>query len=98
MRIQDGKTDCGEVDEALCFGWIDGVRQSLDENRYTIRFTPRKSNSTWSCVNIQRVNELTNQGRMQPAGLATLHARDHKKSGLSSYERATAKLDAAYEN
>ncbi|MBI4786438.1 MAG: YdeI/OmpD-associated family protein [Chloroflexi bacterium] len=98
VSIQNGKTDCGEVDEALCLGWIDGVRQSLDENRYTIRFTPRKSNNTWSRVNLQRVNELTSQGRMQPAGLRTLHARDRKKSGLCSYERATAKLDAAYED
>src|SRR5215472_13528938 len=56
------------VDEALCFGWIDGIRKSLGEISYTIRFTPRKPCSIWSAVNIKRANELIEQGRMQAAG------------------------------
>ncbi len=86
------------VDEALCFGWIDGVRKSLNDESYTIRFTPRKPGSTWSRVNIQRVAELSRLGRMQPSGLAVFQARDEKKTGLYSFERAAVKLDAAYEN
>src|SRR5437764_13141008 len=58
------------VDEALCFGWIDGVRRGIDDESYSIRLTPRKQASTWSSVNIKRVGELTNEGRMRPAGLA----------------------------
>jgi len=58
------------VDEALCYGWIDGVRKSLGDDAYMIRFTPRKPTSTWSAVNIKRVPELIAEGRMQPAGLA----------------------------
>ena len=57
------------VDEALCFGWIDGVRRRIDDERYTIRFTPRKPGSTWSKVNLGRVRELTERGLMRPAGL-----------------------------
>src|SRR4026208_2404817 len=58
------------LDEALCFGWIDGVRRSLDETSYTIRFTPRKPRSIWSLVNVRHVERLSKEGRMQPAGLA----------------------------
>src|SRR5262245_21497132 len=56
------------VDEALCFGWIDGIRKSVDETSYTIRFTPRKSRSIWSAINIKRAQELIELGRMRPAG------------------------------
>src|SRR5215831_1910377 len=63
------------VDEALCFGWIDGVRKALDAESYSIRFTPRKSHSTWSAVNIKRVEELTRLGRMRPAGLQAFEVR-----------------------
>src|SRR5438270_467734 len=63
------------VDEALCFGWIDGVRKGRDADSYTIRFTPRRPRSTWSAVNIARVEELTRLGRMQPAGLETFAQR-----------------------
>ncbi|MGA7615601.1 MAG: YdeI/OmpD-associated family protein [Thermoanaerobaculia bacterium] len=81
------------VDEALCYGWIDGVRKSIDAERYTIRFTPRKKRSTWSLVNIRRVEELTRLGRMKPAGVAAFEARDEKKSGIYSFEqRQTATL------
>jgi uncharacterized protein YdeI (YjbR/CyaY-like superfamily) len=84
------------VDEALCFGWIDGIRKKLDEDRYTIRFTPRKRGSTWSAVNLRRAKELIAQSRMNPAGLAAFEGRDPKKSGLYSFEqRKTIELDAA---
>lgn len=63
------------VDEALCVGWIDGVRKNVDGESYCIRFTPRRTRSRWSAVNIRRVGELNNQGRMQPAGLKAFEAR-----------------------
>jgi uncharacterized protein YdeI (YjbR/CyaY-like superfamily) len=79
------------VDQALCFGWIDGVRKSVDGDRYTIRFTPRKTTSTWSTINVARVKELSDAGLMRPAGLAAFENR--KKSGIYSYEqRHAAKL------
>lgn len=83
------------LDEALAFGWIDGIRRALDADSYTIRFTPRKSTSIWSVVNIRRVNELAAASRMTDAGLAAFAKRDEKRSAIYSYERATAELDAA---
>ncbi|MEZ4671023.1 MAG: hypothetical protein R3E39_24225 [Anaerolineae bacterium] len=68
------------VDQALCFGWIDGVRKRIDDENYTIRFTPRKATSIWSAVNIQRVAELTELGLMQPAGLVAFEKRKQDKS------------------
>jgi uncharacterized protein YdeI (YjbR/CyaY-like superfamily) len=86
------------VDEALCFGWIDGVRKSIDETSYAIRFTPRKTRSTWSAVNIRRVQELVAQGRMRPAGLRAFAARTEGRSGTYSYEQQdTVGLGVAYE-
>ena len=86
------------VDEALCFGWIDGLRKSIDAERYMIRFTPRRTGSIWSAVNIGRVAVLTAEGRMQPAGFAAFEAREEDRSGIYSYEqRDQAKLDPAYE-
>ena len=87
----------GALDEALCFGWIDGIRKSVDENRYTIRFTPRKPGSIWSNVNIKRANELSALGRMGPAGLAAFEARKAEKSGVYSYENRPRQLSAEYE-
>jgi uncharacterized protein YdeI (YjbR/CyaY-like superfamily) len=75
------------VDEALCFGWIDGLRKSRDGESYTIRFTPRKPASTWSAINIRRARELIALGRMQPAGLKAFEARSDEKSALYSYEQ-----------
>jgi len=72
---------------ALCFGWIDGVRRSIDETSYTIRFTPRKPTSNWSSININLVRKLTKQGLMHPAGLKAFAARNAKKSGIYSYEQ-----------
>ena len=86
------------VDEALCFGWIDGVRKSIDEESYTNRFTPRKPVSNWSAVNIRRVGELTLAGRMTPAGLAAFDRRAEARSRIYSYEqRHTAALEDAQE-
>jgi len=86
------------VDAALCFGWIDGVRKSLNDHSYTIRFTPRKPSSTWSAVNIKRVAELTKLGLMQPAGLSAFEKRRDDRSTIYSYEqRKTAKLPGDYE-
>jgi uncharacterized protein YdeI (YjbR/CyaY-like superfamily) len=86
------------VDEALCFGWIDGVRRRVDDERYTIRFTPRKQRSTWSAVNLKRVPELVAQGLMRPAGLRAYEARDQARSGTYSYEQRHAiELPADYE-
>jgi uncharacterized protein YdeI (YjbR/CyaY-like superfamily) len=75
------------VDEALSVGWIDGIRKGLDEESYTIRFTPRKSGSIWSAVNIARVEVLTQEGRMKPAGLKAFEQRKENKSGIYSYEQ-----------
>jgi len=78
------------VDEALCVGWIDGLRKTIDEQSYRIRFTPRKPTSTWSAVNIGRVKELTRQGRMRPAGLQAFERRTEKKSGIYANENRHA--------
>jgi uncharacterized protein YdeI (YjbR/CyaY-like superfamily) len=78
------------VDEALCFGWIDGVRRGLDDTSYTIRFTPRKPQSTWSAVNIRKVGELTEAGLMRPAGIAAFERRSEKRSAIYSYEQKEA--------
>jgi uncharacterized protein YdeI (YjbR/CyaY-like superfamily) len=82
------------VDEALCFGWIDGVRRGIDDASYTIRFTPRKPRSTWSAVNIRRVGELVEEGRMTAAGLAAFERRTEGRSRIYSHERREdAKLE-----
>ncbi len=90
------------VDEALCFGWIDGVRRSLGPRAYTIRFTPRRTVSTWSAVNIARVAVLTAEGRMQPAGALAFQARQENRSRIYAYKQsghkqrlATLPLDLA---
>ncbi len=85
------------VDEALCFGWIDGVRKSIDGDSYSIRFTPRKKNSIWSAVNIKKVADLTEQGLMQPAGIASFAKREENKSRIYAYEKEPVKLDAEFE-
>ncbi len=83
------------VDEALCYGWIDGVRRSLDDQRYVIRFTPRQPRSVWSKVNMAKAETLIREGRMKPAGLAAWQRRDPARSGIYSFERETAEFDAA---
>ena len=74
------------VDQALCFGWIDGLRKTIDENSYQIRFTPRRSTSVWSAVNIRRFQELKRQGSVHRAGLDAYATRTANKSGIYSYE------------
>lgn len=87
-RVGSGKlsmTWSQSVDEALCFGWIDGVRKSIDKDSYQIRFTPRKQTSIWSAINIQKITELTKQGLMYPAGLEIFEKRKDKHlKGYSS--------------
>lgn len=85
------------VDQALCFGWIDGIRKNIDEVSYKIRFTPRRPGSIWSGVNIKRVEELSKTGFMEPAGLKAFLARKEHKSGIYSYEQRSADLPAPYE-
>ena len=75
------------VDEALCFGWIDGVRKSLGDESYVIRFSPRKPRSIWSAVNIRNVDRLIKEDRMQPAGMRAYEARKEFRSGIYSYEQ-----------
>ena len=84
------------VDEALCFGWIDGIRRRVDDESYTIRFTPRRRGSNWSSVNIKRVGELTKQKLMWPAGLLAFQARKENKSGIYAYEQRTETLAEPY--
>jgi uncharacterized protein YdeI (YjbR/CyaY-like superfamily) len=85
------------VDEALCYGWIDGVRKSIDAEQYVIRFTPRKPVSIWSNVNIAKVKKLIEEDRMRPAGLAAWERRDEARSGVYAFERKAAGLDALQE-
>ncbi|HZM86589.1 MAG TPA: YdeI/OmpD-associated family protein [Blastocatellia bacterium] len=85
------------VDQALCFGWIDGIRRTIDDVSYQIRFTPRRQGSIWSSVNIKRVEELTRDGLMHPAGLKAFEARKEYKSGIYAYEQRSAELPPAYE-
>ena len=80
------------VDEALCVGWIDSVRYSLDAERSAQRFTPRRKGSVWSAINVRKVAELTAQGRMRPAGVAAFEARDPERTAIYSYEREDAAL------
>src|SRR6478672_9042350 len=85
-----GMTWSQSVDEALCFGWIDGVRTSIDENSYQIRFTPRKPGSIWSAVNINKAEALQKQGLMQPAGWEIFQKRTEAKSKIYAHEKKEA--------
>ena len=84
------------VDEALCYGWIDGVRRRIDEASYSIRFTPRKPGSTWSRTNIARMEALSAEGRVKPAGHAAYAARREAKSVIYSYEQGAVEMPAAF--
>ncbi len=95
-KVKSGKpsiTYRDALDAALAYGWIDGVRQGVNDSVYTIRFTPRKKNSYWSAANTKRAKELTAQGRMKRAGSAAFSARDEKRTARYSYERANPVLD-----
>lgn len=92
-----GLTYAEAIDEALCFGWIDGIVRKIDEHSYTHRFTPRRPGSIWSLVNVRHVARLTKAGRMHAAGLAAFAKRDKKKTGLYSFENRPKKLPPAFE-
>ena len=81
------------VDEALCFGWIDGIRKSIDADSYMNRFTPRRTGSFWSAINTRRAGELITEGRMRAAGRRAFEARDAAKTTTHSMQRASAHLD-----
>jgi uncharacterized protein YdeI (YjbR/CyaY-like superfamily) len=84
------------VDQALCFGWIDGIRKRVDEIDYQIRFTPRRRGSIWSATNIRRARELAKQKQMRSAGLKAFAARIENKSGIYSYEQRSTDLSDPY--
>jgi uncharacterized protein YdeI (YjbR/CyaY-like superfamily) len=99
-KKQSGKpsvTYSESVDEALCFGWIDGVRNSIDADAYTVRFTPRKPKSKWSAVNIERVRKLKDAGRMRTAGLNASAGAAEQSRAYSYEQRNAARFDAADE-
>lgn len=88
-KVDSGKhnmTWSQSVDEAICFGWIDGVRRSIDSESYCIRFTPRRPTGIWSAVNIRKVEELTKKGLMHPAGIAAFQRLNPEKSKIYSFE------------
>jgi uncharacterized protein YdeI (YjbR/CyaY-like superfamily) len=85
------------VDQALCFGWIDGIRRGIDDTSYSVRFTPRKADSTWSAKNMARVAELREMGLMRPAGLAAFERRIEARSAVYSFEQETIELGRTYE-
>ncbi len=84
------------VDQALCFGWIDGIRKGVDETSYQIRFTPRRRGSVWSAINIKHAKELVRQKQMRPTGLKAFAARIENKSGIYSYEQRSTELNQPY--
>src|ERR1041384_1546727 len=85
------------LDEALCYGWIDGVRKNLNQTSYTIRFTPRKARSIWSNVNVRHVERLTKEGRMRPAGIAAYERRDPKRTGIYAFENRPREFSPEFE-
>lgn len=85
------------VDQALCFGWIDGVRRSVDEESYSIRFTPRKKSSIWSAINIKKIEDLTQAGLMTPSGKKAFDLRSEERSAIYSHEKEPAVLDPDFE-
>ncbi|HEY0429265.1 MAG TPA: YdeI/OmpD-associated family protein [Pyrinomonadaceae bacterium] len=99
-KVNSGKSSMTwpqSVDEALCFGWIDGVRRSIDAESYAIRFTPRKPKSIWSAVNIKKVEELTAKGLMKPAGIAAFERREESKSRIYAYENKPIEFSDEFE-
>lgn len=98
-KVSSGKpsiTWSQSVDEAICFGWIDGIRRSIDEESYCIRFTPRNPKSNWSAINIKKVEELAKLGLMKPEGLHAFSLRKENKSKIYSYENPVVSFDKSY--
>jgi uncharacterized protein YdeI (YjbR/CyaY-like superfamily) len=99
-KVQTGKpsvTWSESVDQAICFGWIDGVRKSIDDTSYSIRFTPRKPSSNWSAVNIEKAGRLKSLGLMFPAGLEAFDKRSEERSRIYSFESEEKKLSKELE-
>ncbi len=99
-KVGSGKANMSwseSVDQALCFGWIDGVRRTIDDESYCIRFTPRKSTSIWSAVNIKKIKELSEKGLMHKAGLEAFAKRTESKSKIYSHEKPADALSDVYE-
>ncbi|MHC1779894.1 MAG: YdeI family protein [Bacteroidales bacterium] len=99
-KVDSGKPSMSwtqSVDQALCFGWIDGIRKSIDEDSYCIRFSPRRSNSVWSAINIKKIEELTKAGLMKPAGIKIFNDRNLDKCEVYSYEKEQIIIDSKYE-
>jgi uncharacterized protein YdeI (YjbR/CyaY-like superfamily) len=93
----DGLTYAEAVDEALCFGWIDGITHKVDEASYAVRFTPRRARSNWSLTNVRNVDRLVKAGKMHPAGVKAFEAREEKRTGVYSFEQAAKELPSSYE-
>jgi uncharacterized protein YdeI (YjbR/CyaY-like superfamily) len=99
-KVDSGKpsiTWSQSVDQALCFGWIDGIRKAIDTESYCIRFSPRRKTSIWSAININKIEELTKAGLMKPAGLKAFSFRKDDKSKIYSHENDILFLDSYYE-
>lgn len=90
-----GLTYAEALDEALCYGWIDGVRRRIDDEAFSIRFTPRKPKSIWSRINVGHVERLMAEGRMKAPGLAAFKAREEKRTGVYAFEQESRELPAA---
>ncbi|HEX8517531.1 MAG TPA: YdeI/OmpD-associated family protein [Bacteroidia bacterium] len=99
-KVDSGKpsmTWSQSVDQALCFGWIDGIRRSIDEKSYCIRFTPRKPTSTWSSVNIKKMADLKDKNLLWPAGIEAFEKRKEERSAIYAYEKAPMKFSVEFE-
>ena len=99
-KVKSGKSSMRwseSVDQALCYGWIDGVRKRIDDNSYSIRFTPRRQGSIWSSINIAKVADLKKRGLMRPAGTRAFEKRSDTKSAIYSYEKISESLNPEYE-
>jgi uncharacterized protein YdeI (YjbR/CyaY-like superfamily) len=99
-KVDSGKGGAGYkeiLDEALCFGWIDGIRKNVDEESYTIRFTPRKTKSIWSNVNTKRMKELIDEGKVSETGMAAFAHREDKRAGIYSFEQESHQLSTEFE-
>jgi uncharacterized protein YdeI (YjbR/CyaY-like superfamily) len=99
-KLSSGKPSMSwseSVDQALCFGWIDSIRRTIDDESYSIRFTPRRKSSVWSEINIKKVEALTAAGLMKPAGLKAFSLRKEEKTGIYSYEQHIQFEDSVYE-
>jgi uncharacterized protein YdeI (YjbR/CyaY-like superfamily) len=100
-KVDSGKPSMSwseSVDQALCFGWMDGIRKSIDSESYCIRFTPRRTSSIWSAINIKKIENLTKAGLMKPAGIKAFSFRKEEKSNVYSHESQSSELSITYTN